>query len=596
MMTILENNFHCLRRFRPEFYDYLKSYFHSPIHQQPDNMDEDHLWSECHRLSTIKDARLVIVNGMVPASFIQKLKSTDDVNAREILVIEANPSIMISRFSEQDYTSAIEDHKIEFMAGLPQKMFVAFLKEYFLKDDRLAYRNNVGFFHFFPALSKDGSYYVAFSESVPLALSQLQSNLQAPAEDSYRGLMNLAENFDFLQNLASIDHLSGVGENVSAVIVSSGPSLNQHLPKLKQLKGKFIVGCSDSSLRILLQNEVQPDFVFCLERTPSIGQLFSDLSELDSTTLVTLPIVHPSVFRNYSGKILLMHRENAFSKLFWPEALTFNCGSSVATMAMRFFIHLKVSKIYLLGQDLAYDPISHNSHVKGTASETQDVERQRFLNGDVCQLPGNSGSSVISTVYWKIFLDSLNQMIQKFSVKCYNVIPEEMGAKLDHATRLEPSDFWNNIVVYENSQLPREIIKVEEGRRQHSDSLKAQSSQIGMGLADLKSHVLEYADSISQCLLDYYPEADTPECHVYYEKKRRDWRKFENKIREQWCFNQLIKVLFRGVHIQLMTEREKYFLEASSYCSDIVKYCESTHEWLKNVLFWCLRVERLLKR
>lgn len=144
-------------------------------------------------------------------------------------------------------------------------------------------------------------------------------------------------------------------DEVPAVIVAAGPSLNKNVQELKKFKNKaFVIAC-DSALNPLLKNEVYPDISITVDS-------HKPLSLFQHPYIKTLPFVlclqSVTWFRdNHDGKKFYFADNSMAIKYivnYGKSTVSLETSGSVANNAFSLAHYLGFKKIILIGQDLAY--------------------------------------------------------------------------------------------------------------------------------------------------------------------------------------------------------------------------------------------------
>ncbi|OVE82787.1 hypothetical protein BVY03_00075, partial [bacterium K02(2017)] len=403
-MKFLKNNLACLKKYRPFLYSCLKDFIQNDDYELTDHQGWYNLklpqgmlydlnpkadLERSIKISKIQKPKILVFDGIGLGSniseYYQQVRSFCDY----FILIEKDPQIFLAALKISDWVPFLSSNEFEIFVNTPNHLMVPALRDYFLLNHRIVYSNRIEHFYSHQAMQNDGKYYVDFAESFKLAVSSLQSLYLAPAEDAFRGLMNVNQNLGDYHQYGMVDAFESKLKGKKAILVSSGPSLEQHLPYLKRHQHKFFIACCDSAFEILLNNNIMPQMVFCLERLKRQEELFSNIPQDNNVILVTLPTVFNSVLKKHPGPIVFASRGTAFGKWLWPESTYFDLGESVATMALRLLVYMGCQDVYLLGQDLAYDRISHSSHVIGVSEQTKFIESERRKTSLYCELMGN---------------------------------------------------------------------------------------------------------------------------------------------------------------------------------------------------------------
>ena len=154
----------------------------------------------------------------------------------------------------------------------------------------------------------------------------------------------------------------------TAIIVSTGPSLNKQLELLKQVQNHVTIISVDSSYPILKAHGIKPDYVTSIERVECTSEFFnSEPSEFDKDIIfLTATLTHPTTVKYLKG------RNSAYILRTLPYELGFGDddfgyiggGQSAAHLSFEMAVALEHERIIFIGQDLAYGE-GRSSHAKG---------------------------------------------------------------------------------------------------------------------------------------------------------------------------------------------------------------------------------------
>lgn len=210
-------------------------------------------------------------------------------------------------------------------------------------------------------------------EKIRLNLSLLSLTIGNSAIDSLQGLENNMKNLKYLMKSKSPVPLKNKFENTPAVVVSAGPSLNKNMHILKEYQNKIIIIAVDTIVDKLMKENITPDFVCSVERTPEVYDFFYKNRKFPKETTLVAPLVLDSrIFREFPNDYIIPFRTEVYEfrwlkeKLEIKEDVSMPVGLSCAHMAFGMAQHLGCSPIILIGQDLAYDKDTGSSHTEGT--------------------------------------------------------------------------------------------------------------------------------------------------------------------------------------------------------------------------------------
>lgn len=196
--------------------------------------------------------------------------------------------------------------------------------------------------------------------------------------------------------------------DIPGILVAAGPSLNKNVAELKKAKGRALIIAVDTAIKPLLRAGVVPDLFFIIDAVKPV-----ELVQMEEAR--EIPVV---TTLNAASEVLEYHRG---MKIFFNEGYLFSeriiarggkrygdvsSGGSVATSAFSLFYKLGLSRIILVGQDLAYT--NNCSHADGTFQEImEEQDTKNFI-----KVEGNYEKEVPTAADLKVFLDWYDMYIE----------------------------------------------------------------------------------------------------------------------------------------------------------------------------------------
>ena len=154
----------------------------------------------------------------------------------------------------------------------------------------------------------------------------------------------------------------------TAIIVSTGPSLNKQLELLKQVQNHATIIIADSSYPILKAHGIKPDFVTSIEREECTSEFFnSEPSEFDKDIIFLIAtLTHPTTVKYLKGRnVAYILRPLPYELGFEDNDFGYLAsGQSAAHLSFEMAVALEHERIIFIGQDLAYGE-GRSSHAKG---------------------------------------------------------------------------------------------------------------------------------------------------------------------------------------------------------------------------------------
>jgi hypothetical protein len=229
-----------------------------------------------------------------------------------------------------------------------------------------------------------------------------------------------------------ITEYKNCAKNIPFLILAAGPSLQDILPHLKEIKNKAIIVCVDTALRFCIKYNVEPDFIV-LTDPQYWAYKHIDGIKSPSSILITESAVYPSVFRFLCKKIICCKSnfplEHYFDS-FRSEKGTLVAGGSVASTAWNFAQYAGASEIYVAGLDLAF--VNKQTHIKGSTFEqathttskriaTAETSNMPILfSGNACYEKNYKQENVLTDQRMKMFAWWFESRLEQFpDVKTY---------------------------------------------------------------------------------------------------------------------------------------------------------------------------------
>ena len=154
----------------------------------------------------------------------------------------------------------------------------------------------------------------------------------------------------------------------TAIIVSTGPSLNKQLELLKQVQNHATIISVDSSYPILKAHGIKPDYVTSIERVELTSEFFnSEPSEFDKDIIfLTATLTHPITVKYLKGRnVAYILRPLPYELGFEDNDFGYIAsGPSAAHLSFDIAVVLEHERIIFIGQDLAYGE-GRSSHAGG---------------------------------------------------------------------------------------------------------------------------------------------------------------------------------------------------------------------------------------
>lgn len=231
------------------------------------------------------------------------------------------------------------------------------------------------------------------------------------SKDAITGVKQHIENLPLMLQTPSLINLIKNAKNTNtAIIVSTGPSLNKQLKRLKEIAPYVSIFCIDASFPILSKNDIKPDIVLSLERVKESARFYKDTPKeyFNNVIFEATSIVHQDLIKEIQskgGELQISERPFGYTHYFgFDEYGYLGIGMSAANMAYELVVHCGFEKCILIGQDLAFGD-DGTSHSIGAVYGEREIKKQDsniFLPKYGSTKYGNN-EMVESTKVWKLF-------------------------------------------------------------------------------------------------------------------------------------------------------------------------------------------------
>jgi hypothetical protein len=192
-------------------------------------------------------------------------------------------------------------------------------------------------------------------------------------------LRNSLTNLKHALGAPGVMHFYKAWDKKPAVIVSAGPSLERHLPLLKEYQDRILLICVGAAWKSLRAADIEPHLVVAVDPFKDNYPHFEGL-EAKREWLVSDFACNTDVVRTFAGKKIFAQSTTTKEALFraiygeWGILLS---GGSVANSAFSLAVTMGASPVILVGQDLAYTGgISHATGHTGKHSLKEALESQ----------------------------------------------------------------------------------------------------------------------------------------------------------------------------------------------------------------------------
>lgn len=246
---------------------------------------------------------------------------------------------------------------------------------------------------------------------------------------SHIAVENVLANLKYIKESNYITELMGkIPEEVPAIIVAAGPSLDKNIELLREAYGKAFIIAVDTAVKILEDRGIPYDCMVTVDPAKP-ARYFTDYPKCQEKPLLCVMDSPKEILSFHKGRKIWMEGNFYLEGLYRVYGMMFpkhNPGGSVATAGFMLAKNLGLKNIVLIGQDLAYEGDrthagSEIGHIRNEESTKQMVE-------------GINGGKVMTRGDWIMYLKWFEEMIK--DNPDLNVVDATEGGALIHGSKV----------------------------------------------------------------------------------------------------------------------------------------------------------------
>lgn len=289
-----------------------------------------------------------------------------------------------------------------------------------------------------------GDEYIKFLKIIHKANNLERINMDTEKHLSVALAKNAVKNLYYIKESNYISEFIGkIPEELPAIVVAAGPSLDKNIDELKKAEGKAFIFATDTSVKYLIKHDINFDAMITIDSKKAGWHLKNEKCHnvpmfcvLEANT--RFMEMHKGRKIWFRGSVYMYDLYNRFNR----EFPVYNNGGSVATAAFTACVSLGFKNIVLIGQDLAYS--GNVTHAGGTVKNIPGDKDGRELVESI------DGGKVWTRYDWLIYLEWFENAIK--SIKDLNVIDATEGGALIHGTKvMKLSEVINQYCKYDFS-------------------------------------------------------------------------------------------------------------------------------------------------
>ncbi len=445
--SIFERNLNCLNEYHPEIVSLVQKSSSSTIAApQIHSRNEDEFQPLLITPYEKMHDRIVVSFGTASGKWLLDHYSTISNNLYRLIVLEPSVETFSNLLRNRDIQSLLSDTRIDWLIGPKINQLEQVLRE-----------SIVGIGYWGITLYADSHTKEIYTEQFNTT-SQIVSLVEGIGCENARTQKergkfiqhNILRNLPWILRSASSHCCENTLQDVPAVIVGAGPSLNQNIEWLCNASAGVLIISTDTALPLLARNGIQPHIVVACDPLQINLKHFSKFNSLEPMIFAYLPDTYYGILAKFPTHRRLLCLHDLQSKTLQQLAPllgvqgTFQRSMNVGYCAFALARLLGCSPIILTGMDLAVSR-QGRSHAEGTAN-VHDVSIQSKTSSDsnnenhqssspiFVEVEGYDGEPIFTFSYFQQTIFLLEQTIAQMNTLVIDAT--EGGAKKRGAVQM----------------------------------------------------------------------------------------------------------------------------------------------------------------
>lgn len=158
-------------------------------------------------------------------------------------------------------------------------------------------------------------YYKDITKTIETVLNRKASNKATRKAFGMLYLRNIIKNFKYISSLYPVSAFSATLNGYPALVITSGPTIEKYINIIKEKQDNIFIIAVDSIVKVLLKNNIRPDFFISIDPQPFV---YEHLLALNTEGIIPVFTVssNPLLIKKYSsGPALLSLNTHPFAQI-----------------------------------------------------------------------------------------------------------------------------------------------------------------------------------------------------------------------------------------------------------------------------------------
>ncbi len=355
-----------------------------------------------------------------------------------LAVIEPDPIHFFTAFYRIDLTRLLTDKRVHFYVGQKVEKAVESIGSELQWGRFLSLPYRLLVTPLIRRMQKDYP-----SQFASLWRDSLQRELmyrQSRIEHSSTVVYHTVGNADAIIQFPGVSTLFHHMQQIPAVLVSAGPSLEKSIRIMKENQDRFLIACVNTAYPVLRKEGIRPHIVFTMDHQERNEKSFEGDNPSPETFLICDPRISPRIVRHFQSRVFLASWKTTLETIgepvsldripvpkmsgnavyLWLQSLAGQKGDvygsgSVAVVGFHILARFGCNPIILVGQDLAFT--EDKRYASGTIFEDKKLAQD---SAGVHRVPSVEGGTVETSDSLHLYRQLLEHEIARFQIPVYN--------------------------------------------------------------------------------------------------------------------------------------------------------------------------------
>lgn len=216
-----------------------------------------------------------------------------------------------------------------------------------------------------------------------------------------------------------LSDLEGKFIGQAALVAASGPSLTENIDFIKNNREKFVIFAVNKALKTLIDNNITPDFIVCIDPRFVTKTLEGYENQLENINCITNINSESGILNNKFKKVFISFPPNDMVINKLSQYNTFikqqESGGSATTMAFVSAVKMGFSKVVLTGVDLAFKGEQVYSTGEAYEKISANEIKINYITKNITTVPSVTGTGVITSDDYAAFINHFEVLIKELN-------------------------------------------------------------------------------------------------------------------------------------------------------------------------------------